>query len=155
MTALVSVYDGQGDLIEVDPATGKVEVHRDGSVLVSGAGFAPGSVVDVWLLSDPTLLGEIAVREDGTFSAMLDLPEGLALGDHTLQLNGLSDAGESISINTGISVVEVPVAPEGGALSNTGADLRPAGAAAALLIAGIGLALLGRRRHLAARLGQA
>ncbi|MFN3865650.1 MAG: fibronectin type III domain-containing protein [Demequina sp.] len=146
-----AAFDANGGSIVASASTGSYQVYRDGSVLVGGSGFAPGSTVDVWLLSEPWFLGEVTVNDDGTFSAMFALPEGLDLGSDTLQVNGLSADGESVSINTGIDIVDPPVVPipvvdEG--LSDTGADLRPAGAAALLLALGLGLALMGRRRQL-------
>ncbi|MDN4480370.1 fibronectin type III domain-containing protein [Demequina muriae] len=148
VTVFFAAYDAAGDPVRVDTNDGIDEVHRDGAVLVSGSGFAPGSTVDVWLLSEPFLLGEVTANEDGSFSAMFALPEGVDLGAHTIQVNGLSAAGDSVSVNTGITIVEAPVADDD-ELSSTGADLRPVGGAALLLVLGLGLVLVGRRREVA------
>ena len=86
--------DAQGERLRIDD-TGRIVVDRDGSVSVTGAGFAPGEVVDVWLFSTPVLLGSVTVAADGTFAGRLPMPSGVPTGPHTLQLNGTRADGST------------------------------------------------------------
>jgi hypothetical protein len=63
-------------------------------------------VVDVWLFSAPTYLGQLTVNADGSFVAMVDLAS-IEIGEHTLQVNGLSVSGAQRSANMGVLVNSV------------------------------------------------
>lgn len=78
-------------------------LERTGAATVSGYGFRPGSRVYVWLFSEPRLLGQFTVNEDGTFSGTVQL-EGVAEGQHTLTANGTSSDGRERSTNLGVVV---------------------------------------------------
>src|SRR5690606_31465562 len=62
-------------------------------VYVSGNGFEPGTVVTVYLFSNPTLVGHLPVGADGTYGGSLPVPADLELGHHTLQANGVVKGG--------------------------------------------------------------
>ncbi|MCC5949256.1 MAG: fibronectin type III domain-containing protein [Nitriliruptoraceae bacterium] len=94
-----------GTPMQID-SDGRLVVRRGGMVEVSGYGFAPGSSVDVWLFSEPHLLGVVEVGADGTFAAALALPEGIEPGEHTVQLNGVSVDGALRSASTLVFVAE-------------------------------------------------
>gem|GEM_PF-6934947 len=53
-----------------------------------GSGFDLDTAAEVWLFSEPVLLGTAAIDQDGRFEATLEVPEGLEPGEHTVQLNG-------------------------------------------------------------------
>jgi hypothetical protein len=75
-----AVIEGQGWSMGVevnDPAssaredtTGVVllELTRGQEARISGSGFMPSTRADVWLFSEPTLLGTVEVDERGNFS---------------------------------------------------------------------------------------
>ncbi|MEI2637666.1 MAG: hypothetical protein V9F03_01515 [Microthrixaceae bacterium] len=109
-TAAISGVEDDGDKMTLD-AQGRLVVNRDGSVRVAGTGFAPGTTVDVWLFSTPTFLGDVVVRPDGTFDQLLALPDGIEVGEHTVQMNGLGESGEVYSVSSGLIVKASPVAP--------------------------------------------
>ena len=67
-------------------------IERDGIARVSGFGFLPGSLVHIWIFSDPVCLGALTVTEDGTFAGPMSLL-GIPEGEHTLQVNGISFDG--------------------------------------------------------------
>ncbi|QOD93714.1 fibronectin type III domain-containing protein [Chryseoglobus sp. 28M-23] len=142
-TMTLTAYDADGGSFPVD-AQGRLIVTEDGSVRVSGSGFLPVSTVDVWLFSTPHLLGELLVDSGGRFSATLPLPGGIAVGEHTIQLNGVAAGGEVRSLTTGIVVVATPAA----ALASTGAAASESAALGmvALLLLGTMLVAVGRRR---------
>ena len=76
---------------------------------MSGQGFAPGTLVDVWLFSSPTFLGTVLVGADGTFKASLEVASGIPIGEHTLQANGISSDGDTRSLNLGVRVVDADI----------------------------------------------
>jgi hypothetical protein len=91
---------------------------RDAPVAFSGEGFMPGTRADVWLFSDPTLLGTVDIKEDGTFTALFAVDSAFVpTGNHTLQIQGVGDDGFVRAANLGVQVVDPldsPVAPVGG-----------------------------------------
>lgn len=79
---------------------------------VSGEGFQPGTRVDIWLFSDPTLLGSVTVSADGGFTGDVFLDARYAVvGEHTLQLQGVGADGFIKAANLGV-VVQEPVVPD-------------------------------------------
>ncbi len=54
----------------------------------SGSGFKPNSDVHVYIFSTPILLGILHTDANGNFVGDLPLPAGLAVGDHTVQVDG-------------------------------------------------------------------
>lgn len=156
-TVALGGHNLAGAALPID-ATGRIIADVGGSVSVSGGGFTPGEVVDVWLFSTPVLLGSVTVDADGSFAGRLALPADVAEGEHTLQLNGTRADGELVSVAAGIvvrGVADEPVVTDPGetgpgraegTLATTGA---PTGAGALLalwlLVAGGGAVILARR----------
>lgn len=139
-TASVESYKADGTL--VPDSQGRLVVLNDGSITVSGSGYLPGSTVDVWLLGGSKLLGQATVGLDGTFSADFAVPAGLALGDNTLQINGLSEDGELRTLSTGLLLVDAA-----GLLALSGAEVLPlAGGGLLLLLIGA-VTLMVARKH--------
>jgi hypothetical protein len=119
---------------------GVVTLVRNRDVEVTGSGFLPGSLVDVWLFSTPIFIGTVRVGPDGSFEGRLDLPSGVSVGAHTLQANGLTPDQKQRSLNLGVQVlgsVELPVT------GVSGSDTR--GVAVLLLVAGAAIVGLSRR----------
>ena len=69
----------------------------------TGTGFMPNSDVYVYAFSDPKFMGVIRTDKNGNFSSALAVPN-LAVGGHTIQLNGLSPKGEVRSASVGVVV---------------------------------------------------
>jgi uncharacterized protein (TIGR03382 family) len=138
--------------VAVDPAGRQIiELERSGAARVAGSGFQPGSRVDVWLFSDPRYLGSVTVTADGRFDATMNLGN-VDVGEHTLQVNGLSVSGDARTANIGIVVrAGVPVTDNDVQLPRTGSDTD--GVPAALTMLGLGLVavLTARRRSLNVR----
>lgn len=97
---------------------GFVTLLLGGRVEASGQGFEPGSMVDVWLFSDPVYIGSLPVADDGTFDGELTVPTNIAPGTHTLQANGLTTDGNLRSMNIGVEVatprLQLPVTGNSG-----------------------------------------
>ena len=105
-------------------------LELDGIARVSGFGFLPGSLVHVWIFSDPVYLGALTVAEDGTFAGPM-LLAGIPEGEHTLQVNGISFDGAERTADLGVLVA----GPQ--------AQLPVTGGGHGLLLAGIFSLLLG------------
>ena len=102
----VRVPDGGGS-VEQAGSGANVRLIQDRSAVATGAGFEPGTRVDVWLFSDPTLLGSVTVGDDGEFSTEFYLdPRFATLGEHTLQLQGVGTDGFVKAVNLGVSIEE-------------------------------------------------
>ncbi len=97
--------DCAGGCTVVSDDTGRetIELQQDGNALVNGFGFMPGTLVHIWMFSEPTYLGALTVADDGTFQGSVYL-EGIAPGTHTLQVNGTSFDGNDRSANLGVIV---------------------------------------------------
>jgi hypothetical protein len=74
---------------------------------LGGDGLLPESTASVWVFPGPTLLGEVTVDPDGSFSIdyLLDA-RVLSPGQYTLQVQGIGADGLSRSINVGIDIAE-------------------------------------------------
>jgi hypothetical protein len=101
-----------------------ISLERSSVATTSGTGFLPGTVVSVWLFSEPTLMVTVTVDEDGEFSSEF-LVDTLALepGPHTLQVQGVGVDGFVRAVNIGLLVAPESVLFES-AGDRTGADGR-------------------------------
>jgi uncharacterized delta-60 repeat protein/LPXTG-motif cell wall-anchored protein len=118
-----------------------ITLSQRGRVRVSGDGFQPGSLAQVWLFSEPQFLGALPVAADGSFSGELEVP-AVAPGDHTLQVHGLTPAGDQRSAVLGLRVLALTELPATGSSASGSTTL-------ALLLAAVGVALVfpARRRQ--------
>lgn len=104
--------EGSGWLMEIDVPEGEVAGELGAPVIrvaagddteVRGTGFMPSTRAYVWLMSDPTFLGEVTVDADGKFEGEVPLA-GIAPGEHTLQLSGVGTDGYVRAANLGVIV---------------------------------------------------
>ena len=102
--------DSSGSPLRIDDS-GNLILNKDRFVQFSGTGFAPGSMVKVWLFSDPAEVGEVLADASGNFVGEAQLPEGIPAGEHTVQLNGLNKDGQFRSVSLGVVVETVPIVP--------------------------------------------
>jgi hypothetical protein len=102
--------DSSGAPLRIDDS-GNIILNKDRFVQFSGSGFAPGSIVKVWLFSDPAEISEIIADASGNFVGEAQLPEGIPVGNHTVQLNGLTKDGQLRSVSLGVVVEPVAVLP--------------------------------------------
>jgi len=131
---LVLSGDCSGDQcsIRVDESGRETLVlELDGKAIVSGFGFLPGSLVHVWIFSEPVYLGALTVAADGTFTGSLNV-SGVSVGEHTLQVNGISFDDQGRTANLGVLIVAAT-----GELPEAGVDPGP------LLLLSVVLFLLG------------
>jgi MYXO-CTERM domain-containing protein len=108
------ISDGWSFTVGLPETSGSVEASEGGASIVfeqqqtatvSGDGFQPDTRVDIWLFSDPTLLGSVIVAADGSFSGEVYLdPNFAVVGEHTLQLQGVGMDGFIRAANLGVVV---------------------------------------------------
>ncbi|WP_158254180.1 hypothetical protein [Cryobacterium sp. Y50] len=108
------------------------------SIPVTGEGFAPFEVVDIWMHSTPVLLGTLTADVQGRISGSFAMPAGLATGTHHVVL--VDEAGVSY---TSAALVVTTTA----VLASTGADISSGWLALALMVlGGLALTVTSRRR---------
>jgi len=152
----VSSTDRQGELSRVN-TKGAIVVERENFITVTGEGFKAGSDVVAWLFSEPRRLGVLRVSSDGTFEESVQIGADVPVGDHTTQVNGITETGELRSLTLAVEVIErstesdlYPVvamneASEASASSSVGVGVL---ALVAVVSAGVGaLIVLGMRRR--------
>lgn len=76
------------------------------TVALEVTGFAPGQPIYLWLFSDPTQMGYVTADKDGNFSGTVPVPEGLPVGSHTMQVNGVSADGKVRSVALGVTLMK-------------------------------------------------
>ena len=74
---------------------------------VDGAGFLPGSAVEVWMHSTPRLLGIATALGDGSFAQVFQVPAEVNFGGHQLRIVGTTPKGEPMVAAIGITVTDV------------------------------------------------
>jgi hypothetical protein len=107
----VSVPEESGTVSAADEQAPTIRLIQARTAEVNGEGFQPDTRVDVFLFSEPTLLGSFTVKADGTFDAEVFLDARFAVvGDHTLQIQGVGTDGYVKAANLCV-LVEEPPAP--------------------------------------------
>jgi hypothetical protein len=132
------------------------EVNPGDSVAISVSGFSEGEVVQIFLHSDPVLLGEVTAGQDGTAQTVVTVPFDTEAGPHTIRVVGLSCAIEAAIPLTVVAAPAVGAALLGGAefLSYTGVNSQQSiTIAVALIAAGAAMVVLTRRTWLASGQG--
>ena len=87
-------------------------VQPETRVELAAEGLMPESAVAFWVFSEPTFAGEVQTDSTGNFEANMEMPDGLAPGDHTLQVLSRDSKGRVITLNFPI-VVSGEVAARG------------------------------------------
>ena len=100
----LSAVGSNGDLADLN-ARGAVQVALGQFLVVTGSGFKPNSKVAVWMLSSPRNFGSVPTNANGLFAAKVPIPDNIAPGDHTAQVNGQRTNGDTRSLNLGLEVV--------------------------------------------------
>ena len=95
-------------------------VDKTGTLRIEGDGFAPNSLVDVWLFSTPTFLGTVVVDPNGNFDGTFNLAQlGLPEGSHTLQASGITASGDQRVANLGIQLKGLELRYTSGAINTS------------------------------------
>lgn len=104
-TMTIGVAGDDASVDETPEGGASITFVRDELAAVSGSGFMPGTRVDVWLFSEPTLLKTVTIDDNGDFVGEVS-PDAhvVAVGEHTLQLQGVGSDGYIRSANLGVLV---------------------------------------------------
>lgn len=104
-TMSITAQGDQSKVVQRDDGSVVVEFIRDQAAEVSGSGFMPLTRADVWLFSEPTLLGTVDIDENGEFNGTVNVDGRIVqVGEHTLQLQGVGEDGYVRSANLGVVV---------------------------------------------------
>lgn len=135
-----TVPESDGDLVLPAGATASVDAGK--TITITGSGYAANTSVTILLYSTPQILTTVVTDGNGSFTATVTVPAGLAVGQHTLVAAGLAPDGTMRYVTLPITVTA------GGAmLANTGADVTaPALGGLAAVVVGAGLLVAARRR---------
>jgi Na+-transporting methylmalonyl-CoA/oxaloacetate decarboxylase gamma subunit len=95
--------DTQGAPLVLDDS-GNIVLNSERFVQFHGTGLAPGSIIKVWLFSDPSSIANVVADANGNFTGSAQLPSDIPDGEHTVQLNGLSKDGQVRSVALGVVV---------------------------------------------------
>ena len=94
----INVLDDEGNVLPVG-ANGAIVVNRNNTFVVSGSGWSPGTEMVAWIFSTPQKIGTIPVPDDGEYSTEMNLPVALDIGEHTIQVNGITSDGSVRSLS--------------------------------------------------------
>jgi hypothetical protein len=86
--------DGEGNLVVMPGAR----------IVIDGSGYEPGSEVEIWLFSDPTLLGPVRASAGGEVSGSFVVPPAVETGDHRVVLSGVEKGGSESIIGVGLRI---------------------------------------------------
>jgi hypothetical protein len=86
------------------PSVSQLTFEHDGRAEITGSGFKEQTTVKIWLFSTPTYLGEFPVDVSGSFNAALLVVNTLPVGQHTLQINGVTPDNRIFSQSLPVTV---------------------------------------------------
>jgi len=155
------------ELIDNNATSFTLAAGTQQAVAVAGADAVGTAVAS--MRSDPRWLGNYDVNDDGTIKATVTVPTDMPLGEHTLTLYAKDENGDDMLWQWRVTVVPPPLvpaaippatatgtgAPSGatssattGSLPQTGTPfVSTAGTGVALILAGAGCSVAGRRRR--------
>lgn len=107
----IAPEDENSNVIQNEDGEVFLELVRDEAAAVSGTGFMPGTRADVWLFSEPTLLGTVDIDENGEFNGTVEIDGQMVnVGEHTLQMQGVGKDGYVRAANLGVVVNDADAA---------------------------------------------
>ncbi len=86
------------------PSGFTIVLVQGGKAKVSGTGFYPGTLVDVYVFSANVFLGAVPVNSSGSYSATLNIPSTIPAGYHTVLSQGYVKSGKRASVSVGVVV---------------------------------------------------
>ncbi|MDQ1131030.1 hypothetical protein [Microbacterium sp. SORGH_AS_0888] len=101
---------------------------QGGQLTVTGSGFTANEPLELWLHSTPVKLTTLTANADGTFTQVVTIPTGTALGSHQIEVRGTTSGSLTLNLTvtdtlaaTGLDpAASVGVGIGGGALLLTG-----------------------------------
>jgi uncharacterized repeat protein (TIGR02059 family) len=105
LKATLGGMNADGSSVPLD-ADGNVRLKSGDVVRIKLAGFKPGSVVEAWLFSTPTLLGIAKVGADGTVAGRFIIPKNASNGAHRIAVVAKTADGKPAILTVGVMVGE-------------------------------------------------
>lgn len=107
----IAPEDENSNVIQNEDGEVFLELVRDEAAAVSGNGFMPNTRADIWLFSEPTLLGTVEIDENGEFNGTVEIDgQVVNVGEHTLQMQGVGEDGYVRAANLGVVVNDADAA---------------------------------------------
>jgi hypothetical protein len=110
------VENSDGNYVKVSPVADegpKVDTQNQRIIVTAGAqikveavGYAPNSEFALWLRSDPVFIGRGVANRFGEIKATFNVPKNVPLGDHKIELNGLTKKKEVRSVAVPATVIK-------------------------------------------------
>jgi hypothetical protein len=102
-TVTVEVVRGDGAVLSTGSST-VLRLDRLSVGTATGVGFLPGTLVTVWMFSEPVRLATVTVDGDGGFTLEFLVNTTILPGEHTLQVQGVGQDGLIKAVNLGVVV---------------------------------------------------
>lgn len=103
ISATLLALDEDGLVIQPD-ADGSIHLGPNSSITFSAEGYRALSKVNLWLMSDPTLLGTASVDAAGSSSGRFSVGDKVPAGEHRIVLEGTVGSGTSAMLSIGVYV---------------------------------------------------
>ena len=110
------VENNDGNYVKVSPVADegpKVDTQNQRIIVTAGAqitveanGYAPNAEFALWLRSDPVFIGRGVTNRFGEINATFNVPKNIPLGDHKIELNGLTNKKEVRSVAVPATVIK-------------------------------------------------
>lgn len=110
-TLRLRAVDDSSAGLPVDSTTRAVTLEHGGRAITDGTGFAPATVVTLYLVAPggtATLLGTTTVGADGRFASAAPIAPSVAPGPYTLQVVGVDASGSDRAAALGVVVTTPP-----------------------------------------------
>ena len=146
MPASAAPYPPKKPTCEVSDTT----LSPGDQVTVSGKHWKPGSTVTFTLRPEGLPLGSATVGTNGKFSHVVTIPGGVTAGPHRIECSGTDRKGDPAVLGTDITISGIVTAAGGGGAAFTGSTFNVplwTVIVASLLVLGVALVMLGRRRR--------
>jgi hypothetical protein len=95
------------------------QVSAGGTLTLNGQGYSPFEVIRFVLHSDPVELGTVTADSSGQFETTVTIPVTTAVGQHTIEVIGVSCG---VTTTVPLTVVAAPVNPDQGAVVGASYD---------------------------------
>lgn len=103
ISASLLILDEDGLAVQPD-ATGSVRLTPNGFVSFTAQGYATESALNVWLMSDPMLIGTTVVDSNGNATGRFSIGDKVPAGEHRIVLEGLVGSGTAATLSVGVYV---------------------------------------------------
>ncbi len=123
-------------------ALSRGSVARGEKVTVFGAGYAPGSAVDLTLHSDPIGLATVTSGADGSFTADVTIPLSAPLGQHTVEAAGTAPGGDPMVLSASLEVTDAAAASRGSTAPRAAVGSTSGGSSSGLAFTGLEIGLM-------------